>query len=337
MALFDDTTSEVVTKNHDRYNWWHTPDATSPNYLRFDLADSTGSGEGGWFYFYDRQWKRFFDTIDSDYLFRIDNRPIVIMYHGGRSEHWFSNESYFCTMVGALKSATYNEFGFTPYVIAEREWANYCTGNIDAYFGWFHPDSLGSHTFQAGDIDFAMTIPGYHSNSMDLDRYNGQTYRGNLEWVDAQDPDLVLIESITNPEENCTLLETSTWDMLYLDITSEFTGVPPPSAGLLTQGEVLYANDSKCSKDGRYCLVYQSDGNLVLYHDSTSVWDIGTSGRSAGVAVMQTDGNFVVYDANDQYVWDSGTSGNSGAYLAVEGGGNLAVYAANRAWLWDRS
>lgn len=33
---------------------------------------------------------------------------------------------------------------------------------------------------------------------------------------------------------------------------------------------------------------------------------------------MQSDGNFVVYDADNAYVWDTGTWGNSGAYLAVE-------------------
>lgn len=116
----------------------------------------------------------------------------------------------------------------------------------------------------------------------------------------------------------------------------------------------------------KHTLAYQQDGNLVLYRISSygapevggaprfgdlldaaldaaaegklpdgqigddiveAVWSTGTHGRSAGAAVMQTDGNFVVYDAGDQPVWASGTQGAADyVWVRVQRDGNLVLY-----------
>ncbi|MGH9387009.1 MAG: DUF5010 domain-containing protein, partial [Vicinamibacterales bacterium] len=70
IALFDDTTSEVLRKNQARGRGW-TLD------VRFDLSDLAGTGEGGLHYFYDQQWKRFFQTIPARHRLTIDGRPVV--------------------------------------------------------------------------------------------------------------------------------------------------------------------------------------------------------------------------------------------------------------------
>jgi hypothetical protein len=51
LALFDDTTSEVLRKNLSKGYGWELPPAAP----KFDLADANGTGEGGWYYFYDQQ------------------------------------------------------------------------------------------------------------------------------------------------------------------------------------------------------------------------------------------------------------------------------------------
>ena len=76
VALFDDTTSEVLRKNQERHGEW----ALSP---RFDLADVNERGEGGFRYYYDEQWKRFFATVPDRYRLKINGRPVVFMWHGG--------------------------------------------------------------------------------------------------------------------------------------------------------------------------------------------------------------------------------------------------------------
>lgn len=61
-------------------------------------------------------------------------------------------------------------------------------------------------------------------------------------------------------------------------------------------------------KGGKY-LVFQNDGNLVIYGDSWSaIWSTSTGGIGAVHAVMQNDGNFVLYNKNNQSVWATATS-----------------------------
>ena len=100
----------------------------------------------------------------------------------------------------------------------------------------------------------------------------------------------------------------------------------------------LLPNGSFRSSSGQYRLQYQTDGNLVLYDDRnrTVLWATNTAGTSPGQAILQTDGDFVVYDRNGTALWTSQTSGNSGAYLVVEDNGNLAIYGSDGKLVWDR-
>lgn len=96
----------------------------------------------------------------------------------------------------------------------------------------------------------------------------------------------------------------------------------------------LYPDQSLYSCDGRFRLVLQLDGNLVLYQGGTPLWDSATAGRSSAVAIMQMDGNFVIYDSAGNPIWASGTPNNPGAYLAVQNDGNVVVYSASNQPLW---
>lgn len=58
---------------------------------------------------------------------------------------------------------------------------------------------------------------------------------------------------------------------------------PPPSSGRLTAGQRLDANDPVESPNGRFSLVYQTDGNLVLYNwEGSGYWGTGTNGTAPG-------------------------------------------------------
>jgi len=59
-----------------------------------------------------------------------------------------------------------------------------------------------------------------------------------------------------------------------------------------------------------------SGGLLTLVGPGTS-WSAAQAG-AAVVAVMQSDGNFVAFDAGGKQVWSSGTSGHPGAFLSVD-------------------
>jgi pimeloyl-ACP methyl ester carboxylesterase len=114
---------------------------------------------------------------------------------------------------------------------------------------------------------------------------------------------------------------------------------PPPSsdrADVLGQFERLYANDVISSDDGRFHLIYQGDGNLVLYDQGwRPLWDTGTGGTDPGYVEMQGDGNLVMVNASGGFVWDVGvTAGHPGAWLIVQDDGNVVIYDGSSHPLW---
>ena len=97
--------------------------------------------------------------------------------------------------------------------------------------------------------------------------------------------------------------------------------------------QALAPNQSLRSPNGRAILVYQQDGNLVLYFDSQPLWDSRTAGVSPGQAIMQGDGNFVQYGASGA-VWSTITAGRPGAELHVQTDGNLVLYTPAGVPIW---
>src|SRR5262249_28728428 len=102
----------------------------------------------------------------------------------------------------------------------------------------------------------------------------------------------------------------------------------------MAPGDFLLPGQFRQSVDGRFWLVYQGDGNLVLYQGSNPLWATATYGTTPGFAAMQTDGNFVVYDSTGAAVWASGTWGHPRAFLVVQGDGNTVIYSTDSSPLW---
>ncbi len=97
------------------------------------------------------------------------------------------------------------------------------------------------------------------------------------------------------------------------------------------------ADQAIYSSNNAYRLLYQSDGNLVVYRnaDNVPMWHTNTWGTSPGQAVMQGDGNFVVYTSGGNYVFHTHTYGNPGAFLELGNDGKLRVYSAGGLVLWQ--
>jgi hypothetical protein len=223
VALFDDTTSEVLRKNLAKGRGW-TFD------VLFDLNDLTGSGEGGRVYFYEQQWKRFFQTVPARNRLTIDGRPVVFMWHGGPA--WYTHTNFFHALIEALRAATQRDFGVDPFVIVEENWLQLDPASrVDAEYEWFEPPQTFSSLMSVGGVRIGQVVPGYDCSRCEppgpvLARQNGALYEAALQAV-APDADLVLIEGLTNVDENAHLVETTTWGRLYLSITKWFTSNLP--------------------------------------------------------------------------------------------------------------
>jgi len=92
---------------------------------------------------------------------------------------------------------------------------------------------------------------------------------------------------------------------------------------------------------GTFLSMQNTDGNLVLYARSgigaaakdIALWATNTN-QPGSRAVMQTDGNFVVYNSANVALWQSHTYGNPGAYLDIQDDGNLVVYNSANQPIW---
>lgn len=129
-------------------------------------------------------------------------------------------------------------------------------------------------------------------------------------------------------------------------------------ANVLTSGQSLpFPNGTLCSNSG--CAYYLSyyyyylDYLTLYYHNSNPYWfaviDGAYSGHGygqhrnqwanagpTGYAVMQGDGNFVLYKASTgAAVWETNTDGHAGAFLNAQSDGNLVVYSASNSPLWS--
>jgi hypothetical protein len=107
----------------------------------------------------------------------------------------------------------------------------------------------------------------------------------------------------------------------------------PSAAGAMAPGEGLGPDAEVSSPDGRFRLIMQGDGNVVLYSGGVPLWDTATNGKAGQVFVMQTDGNLVLYSDTSCALWASNTDGHPGASLAVQNDGNVVIYDAGKA-LW---
>ena len=126
---------------------------------------------------------------------------------------------------------------------------------------------------------------------------------------------------------------------IALTATRPTPPVPVPvttgSCGVLTADQKISVGGSVLSCDRRFELVLGGDGNLVLYQGSAALWASNTAGKTDAAALMQGDGNFVIYDSSGKPVWSSGTAGNAGAGLTVQDDGNVVIYSSGGVALWS--
>lgn len=111
--------------------------------------------------------------------------------------------------------------------------------------------------------------------------------------------------------------------------------LPDPDRGSrLAAGSSLTAGQYLRSPSGRYRLVMQPDGDLVLLDGASKVWSIGSVGAGRRL-VLQADGNLVVVgDAG--LGWQTATTGFDGSELVVQDDGNVVVSSRGLA-TWART
>ncbi len=121
---------------------------------------------------------------------------------------------------------------------------------------------------------------------------------------------------------------------IIADVEGWLPGSPADDVLSSNVQQTLTANQWLMSPDNRYGAVMQGDGNFVIYHGSTALWATGTAGNPGAWIVMQADGNLVVYSATDQPLWGSGTYNHPGDYAELDDTGDLVIVGPSDSALW---
>lgn len=109
-----------------------------------------------------------------------------------------------------------------------------------------------------------------------------------------------------------------------------------PARDVLGPSATLYAGQQLVSANGRFSAVMQRDGNFVVYEHTASgqraLFDTATNRPPQGVKLeMQPDGNLVIYDAAGKPRWYSHTAGHDRpTQLVMQTDGNLVIYEGPR-------
>lgn len=103
--------------------------------------------------------------------------------------------------------------------------------------------------------------------------------------------------------------------------------------------QTIRKNEYLLSANGKYKLLLQDDGNLVLLktNDNTVTWASNTNGKGATELRMQEDGNLVLYKGiKADPVWATGTNGKGNGVRAVlENWGDLVLYNNSGGIVWS--
>lgn len=137
--------------------------------------------------------------------------------------------------------------------------------------------------------------------------------------------------------KSCTNWDlTSDHHVTWNSITCAWAGNIPASTGTWPRNALIPTSQAQIllTINGWY-LFWQSDGNLVLYHNGQpSGFSSNTVGSGRFIA-FQDDGNLVIYDINHQPIWSTGTVGVSGPMLYLFSNGSLNLQDSNGNTHWD--
>lgn len=170
-------------------------------------------------------------------------------------------------------------------------------------------------------------------------------YSGELVILNAQN--VKIWSSNTNRPENrgSRVIVQNDGNLVIYSRTNEvlwFTGTiqnPPNVSNVLQPGAFLKPGEKLLSPNGRYQLIYQHDGNLVLYRPGNlAIWSTRTNGQAAGKCLMnKSNGNLILFTPNNRAIWSTqvGSNANRDSRLVLQNDGNLVIYRPNNTVVWS--
>jgi parallel beta-helix repeat protein len=198
--------------------------------------------------------------------------------------------------------------------------------------------SVTQNTLIGANFGYGYAVNGVSNwtvtNNIDQARHIGVTSTGCGQ-ASVDRPAGFQYQTIASTTLQSEFVPATIYWLLGISEPSILTAVQPSTAcGTFTANQGILPNQSLLSCDGRFALTLQSSGNLVLTQGTSQLFATNTAGLQVAEAILQGDGNFVLYNVTGQSVWSTNTAGNAGARLLLQGDGNLVIYNGSTA-IWS--
>lgn len=280
ISALDDTPASLTDKKNMNK---HDAGGYDP---KFDLADKTGAGEGGYQYMWDYNLREFFQAVPADMRFTMNGRPVV--YEWSTSDTFFVNQGNgnSAALLKYVKEKAKAEFGVDPYFIVSDRWIKEDPAVADVADGvhrWFTmPEPYTLEPFKGKK--FGATVPSFHFSSdtsdMNIDPDHGNTFKNNLAATVGAGADITLVEGFSDWSENAATWRgrNDTYDKTRYDYPNQMINI------LRQYSRTPFPKGQRVEAEGADSFHDTTSGNInELYRDGDiDITRTGGSGYAVG-------------------------------------------------------
>jgi hypothetical protein len=332
IAAFDDTPASMTDKKNQVKH--HAGGYVPP----FDMADTTGAGEGGRQYLWDNDLKAFFQAVPDSMLYKVNGQALVYLWSDNSFAFTNQGNGHSAALLSFVRSQAQATFKENPYFVVDQSWVkndpavSSVANGEDDWFGVPIPtdtnQGFGGHTFGA-------TVPSFQfvtsTTNRVIDPNHGNTFVGDLQNTVGNNDFLTLVEGFSDWPENAAMWRTenapySTTQRDYpsqdINILRRYSRTPFPTT-LTVQAETADSVHNPAGSNPFH--VYRSDLGVQTTTDTGGGWNVG--GIQAGESEQWSQ---IPMQGNEDLMVRVATP-NTGAQLrfVVDGVAGLAVTVPN--------
>jgi hypothetical protein len=283
ISALDDTPASLTDKkNLDKHNagGYQPP---------FDIGDANGTGEGGYQYMWDNNWRVLLQTVPDRMRFKLNGRPVV--YGWGLGDFAFTNQrnGNIAKMIRYMRDRARAEFGTDLYIIGDQSWPQLDPESrsvVDGIQSWF--DMSNGHSLtDANGVKVGVAVPAFHfavgSTNMNIDADHGRAFARNLDATVGAGASVTLVEGFSDWEENCAMwrVREGSYDQRRYDYPNQMINIlrrysaNPFPADLKVEAEGADSyRDTTAGNSGN--VFRDGDIDVVRSGDGGGGWDVGS-------------------------------------------------------------
>jgi hypothetical protein len=283
IAAFDDTPASMTDKKNQIK---HKAGGYTP---LFDMADTTGAGEGGYQYLWDNDLKAYFQAVPDSLRYKVNGQPLIYLWSDSSSFFTNQGNGNSAKFLSYVRSQAQSTFGTNPYFVVDYSWVkndpavSSVANGADSWFGVPTP-TYTNRTLNGTTM--GVTVPSFHfvsgTSNMIIDPDHGNMLVSNLEATVNAGDNITLLEGFTDWREGAALWRTenapySTTARDYpsqdINILRRYSTTPFPT-DMTVQAET--ADVVHDTTSGNTYKVYRDDDlDVQTTTDTKGGWNVG--------------------------------------------------------------